>query len=259
LMNQKHKLEEMQSAVQEDKEEAEKLRDQLQEERQKLKEQEQNLLRETRARLIHEGDELQKETRDAMDELKKNKSKEKLEQAQKTLAAMREQLKGPVWQPTLTTPDDKVPAGFAVGDRVLMRGMNLQGTVVSQPDSLGQLEIQVVNTKVKLAPENLENVETSASGQSVNISALRSSLSQRKVGLELDLRGKRADEVEVELDVYLNDASLANLSEVRIIHGIGTGTVKRIVRQYLASHPLVNSFRSGKREEGGDGVTIVKL
>ena len=77
--------------------------------------------------------------------------------------------------------------------------------------------------------------------------------------MELDLRGKRADEVEVELDAYLNDASLANLPEVRIIHGIGTGVVRQIVRQYLASHPLVNSFRSGKREEGGDGVTIVKL
>ncbi len=194
-----------------------------------------------------------------MDELKKNKSREKLEQAQKALAAMREQLKGPAWQPTLVTPEDKVEEGFAVGDRVVMRGMNLQGTVVSQPDSAGQLEIQVGNTKVKIAPENLEKIEASASGQPAGISALKSSLPRRTVAMELDLRGKRADEVEVELDAYLNDASLANLSEVRIIHGIGTGTVKQIVRQYLASHPLVDSFRSGKREEGGDGVTIVKL
>jgi DNA mismatch repair protein MutS2 len=65
--------------------------------------------------------------------------------------------------------------------------------------------------------------------------------------------------VEAELDGYLNDAGLANVPEVRVIHGIGTGTVRQIVRQYLASHPLVDSFRSGKREEGGDGVTIVKL
>jgi DNA mismatch repair protein MutS2 len=77
--------------------------------------------------------------------------------------------------------------------------------------------------------------------------------------MELDLRGKRADEVEVALDAYLNDASLANLPQARIIHGVATGTVRQIVRQFLASHPLVNSFRSGKREEGGDGVTIVEL
>jgi DNA mismatch repair protein MutS2 len=61
------------------------------------------------------------------------------------------------------------------------------------------------------------------------------------------------------LDSYLNDASLSSLSEVRIIHGIATGTVRQIVRQFLASHPLVNSFRSGKKEEGGDGVTVVEL
>jgi DNA mismatch repair protein MutS2 len=83
----KTRLAELQSAVQREKEEAESLRRRLEEERQKLKEQEQNLLHETRARLIREGDELQREIRDAMYELKKNKSREKLEQAQKALSA----------------------------------------------------------------------------------------------------------------------------------------------------------------------------
>jgi len=71
--------------------------------------------------------------------------------------------------------------------------------------------------------------------------------------------GKRADEVEWALDAYLNEAVPANIEEARIIHGIGTGTVRNIVRNFLASHPLVKSFRSGERGEGGDGVTIVRL
>ena len=75
----------------------------------------------------------------------------------------------------------------------------------------------------------------------------------------LDLRGKRADEVEVLLDGYLNEATLANLSEVQIIHGYGTGTVRQIVRDFLAGHPLVRSFRTGNRGEGGDGVTVASL
>jgi len=79
------------------------------------------------------------------------------------------------------------------------------------------------------------------------------------VALELDLRGKRADEIEPALDSYLNDASLANLREVRIIHGFGTGVVRQIVRDFLASHPLVKSFRSGGKGEGGDGATVVEL
>jgi DNA mismatch repair protein MutS2 len=77
--------------------------------------------------------------------------------------------------------------------------------------------------------------------------------------LELDLRGKRAGEIERQLDSYLNDASLAQLTEGRIIHGFGTGTVRQIVREMLASHPLVSSFRPGELREGGDGVTIVVL
>ncbi|MFC1963954.1 Smr/MutS family protein, partial [Chloroflexota bacterium] len=76
---------------------------------------------------------------------------------------------------------------------------------------------------------------------------------------ELDLRGKRADEVEPLLDSYLNDAVQANLSEARIIHGIGTGTVRQIVRDFLSNHPLVLSFRSGRQDEGGDGVTMVQF
>jgi DNA mismatch repair protein MutS2 len=77
--------------------------------------------------------------------------------------------------------------------------------------------------------------------------------------MELDLRGKRADEVEPSLDAYLNDAAQTNISQVRIIHGIATGTVRSIVREFLKTHPLAKSFRPGNREEGGDGVTIVRL
>jgi DNA mismatch repair protein MutS2 len=73
------------------------------------------------------------------------------------------------------------------------------------------------------------------------------------------LRGRRADEVEPVLDRYINDASLASLGQVRITHGIGTGTVRDIVREVLGSHSLVKSFRAGRMDEGGDGVTFVVL
>ncbi len=65
--------------------------------------------------------------------------------------------------------------------------------------------------------------------------------------------------MEPELDIYLNDAARSNLSEVRIIHGLGTGTVRNIVRELLARHPLVKSFRTGEPREGGDGVTVARL
>ena len=61
------------------------------------------------------------------------------------------------------------------------------------------------------------------------------------------------------LNGYLNEATLANLSVVQIIHGIGTGTIRQIVRDFLTGHPLVKSFRVGNKEEGGDGVTVASL
>ena len=257
LMVQKQQLEAMEEDIRKKRDEAEILRRQLQEEREKLKEQEYNLLRETRERLVREGDELQRQIRDAMDELKKERSREKLEQAQKALASVREQLRTPSWQPSAPAPAGKTAAAIAVGDRVWLKGLNLQGTVIAPPDSNGQLEVQMGNTKVRLYSENLDRAEPPA--REAVTGRVKTSVTRRPASLELDLRGKRADEVEALLEAFLNDAGLANLPEVRIIHGIGTGTVRQIVRQFLSSHPLVSSFRSGRREEGGDGATIVRL
>ncbi len=81
----------------------------------------------------------------------------------------------------------------------------------------------------------------------------------RSVASSLDLRGARVDEALDALGRYLDDASLAGLEQVLIIHGLGTGALRDAVRQQAASHPLVKSFRAGERGEGGDGATIVKL
>lgn len=78
-------------------------------------------------------------------------------------------------------------------------------------------------------------------------------------GMELDMRGWRAEQVAPELEKYLNSAYLAELPWVHIIHGKGMGILKEVVRQYVAEHPLVASYRLGQAAEGGDGVTVVTL
>jgi DNA mismatch repair protein MutS2 len=78
-------------------------------------------------------------------------------------------------------------------------------------------------------------------------------------GIELDLRGRRAEEVAPALDAYLDKAYLAGLPWVQIIHGKGMGILKEVVRQFLAGHPLVTSYRPGALNEGGEGVTVVQL
>ncbi len=76
---------------------------------------------------------------------------------------------------------------------------------------------------------------------------------------EVRLRHLTVDEALPKLDQYLHDAFMAGLFQVRVIHGKGTGTLRRVVQERLAKHSLVKSYRPGEYGEGGDGVTIVQL
>ena len=73
------------------------------------------------------------------------------------------------------------------------------------------------------------------------------------------MRGWRADEVPPELERYLHDAYMANLPFVRIIHGKGTGALRQVVRDELATNPFVSGFHTAPPQEGGDGVTVAEL
>ena len=76
---------------------------------------------------------------------------------------------------------------------------------------------------------------------------------------EVHLRQLTADEAWLKLDKYLNDAFIAGLYQVKVIHGKGTGTLRQVTREQLAKHPLVKSYRLGGYGEGGSGVTMVEL
>ena len=76
---------------------------------------------------------------------------------------------------------------------------------------------------------------------------------------EVHLRRLTVDEALIKLDKYLNDAFIAGLYQVRVVHGKGTGTLREMVRRQMAKHPLVKSHRPGGYGEGGNGVTIVEL
>ena len=76
---------------------------------------------------------------------------------------------------------------------------------------------------------------------------------------EIHLRRLTVDEAILKLEQYLNDAFMAGLSQVSIVHGKGTGTLRQVVQEQLAKHPLVKSYRLGEYGEGGAGATIVQL
>jgi DNA mismatch repair protein MutS2 len=83
--------------------------------------------------------------------------------------------------------------------------------------------------------------------------------SDKQIGNEIHLRRLILDEALLKLDEYLDDAFMAGLFSIRVIHGKGTGTLRQAVREYLSKHSLVKSYRPGDYGEGGNGVTIVEL
>jgi DNA mismatch repair protein MutS2 len=194
--------------------------------------------------------------------LRKEKSRERVEQAKKALAEAREKLDTEAWQarPVIETGETEAEAGpITTGDTVWLRDACVPATVLSVSEERGLVEVQAGRVKMTLRLDSVEKRIPATGHMKTGGTMIRREMHRPRVSLELDLRGKRAEEVEPLLDGYLNEASLSGLSRVRIIHGIGTGTVRQIVREALASHPLVTSFQPGEQGEGGDGVTIVSM
>jgi DNA mismatch repair protein MutS2 len=227
-----------------------------------LEEERRRIIKQTRDQIVREAAELQMKIREAVADLRKEKSREKIEQAKRELAEAQEKLDAEVWQarPAVEMEETEAEAGpIAQGDTVWLKEAGVPATVLSISEERGLVEVQAGKVKMTLKLDGVEKRIPSTGVVKTGEALIRREMRRSGVSPELDLRGKRAEEVEPLLDDYLNEASLCSLSEVRIIHGIGTGTVRQIVREMLASHPLVASFRPGEQGEGGDGVTIVSM
>ncbi|HEY50017.1 MAG TPA: endonuclease MutS2 [Dehalococcoidia bacterium] len=259
LMSEKKAIENLRDSLDKEREVTADLKSQWERELKGLEERERKIFREERDKLAGETAQLQKEVRRVSSELKKTKSQESREQAERLLARVRDQVEilnsRIKAERSVSTEDTKISAG----DEVWLPEMDIWGTVLSIDEEEGQIEVQVGQTRLRMSFADAEKLKPPSGKKLPAPSTIRKKPKKPAPSLELDLRGKRADDVAPELDRYLNDASLASLSQVRVIHGFGTGTVRQIVREMLASHPLVKSFRPGERGEGGDGVTIVKL
>lgn len=260
LAAERQKLADMRSDMKRQHEEAEGRQRAAEAECDQLREQAQAGLHEMRTLLVPEVAELQRQIRQAAADLKKAKSRAEIERARETITGFHAWLDANERVAGIEPARKPGPDAIELnpGDRVWLSDVGIWGTVATLFPEERQLEVLVGNARLRI---NLQEVEKASSpkpaegGQAI----FKASPRQHVSSLELDLRGKRADEIETQLDAYLNEAFLAHLPQVRIIHGIGAGTVRQIVRETLSSHPLLKSFRPGRRGEGGDGVTMVNM
>lgn len=154
------------------------------------------------------------------------------------------------------------PNQIKLGDSVKIVSMGLKGTVSSLPDKNGRLFVQcgIIRSQVSLNDLVLLEEETVRTEKMQRSSSGKLKMSKSySVSTEINLLGKTVDEAIFELDKYLDDAYLAHLPNVRIVHGKGTGALRKAVQNYLRKNKTVKSFRPGEFGEGDAGVTIAEF
>ncbi|HYM15308.1 MAG TPA: endonuclease MutS2 [Dehalococcoidia bacterium] len=157
-----------------------------------------------------------------------------------------------------SAPTGPPPASIREGDLVWLRGMDRFGEALAPPDAKGEVELRLgpLHSRVKLS--QIERVQRPAPSKAHG-SVTTNVAPARAVPPEIEVRGQTLDEAMPTVEQYIDEAFRAGLPWARIIHGKGTGVLRRHVRDLLAKHPLVKSYEEARPEEGGEGVTIAHL
>lgn len=156
----------------------------------------------------------------------------------------------------------KVPKKLRIGDSVKVLSMNLTGTVHSLPNAKGDLFVQMGILRSQVNIKDLVLIEDAAPGSKKYAKTGAGKLKMSKsasVSTEINLIGKTVDEAVALLDKYLDDAYLAHLPSVRIVHGKGTGALRSAVQSHLKRQSYIKSFHLGEFGEGDAGVTIAEF
>ncbi len=174
-------------------------------------------------------------------------------------------------RPAQKTQQEHKASDFHIGDAVHVLSLNLNGTVMSRPNSKGEVKVQmgILNSQVSIKDLELIDEQTiTGSGMGTASPSKRQGVSgmseigtdkHLNISSEINLIGMTVDEAIPVLDKYLDDAVLARLPQVRIIHGRGTGALRSAVQRFLKQSPVISEFHSGAYGEGDQGVTIAVL
>lgn len=249
------------------KKEAETLRRQAVQKQEKLEEQRDRIIREANEKanaILREAKEVADETiRNFHKFGKENISAAEMEKERERL---RKKIKDTSASASLKTNKPKKtykPSDFKLGESVKVLSMNLTGTIGSLPDARGNVTVQmgILRSQVNISDlEIIEEVSPYAPKRMNRTAKSKIKMSKSlSVSPEINLLGKTVDEAVAELDKYLDDALLSHLNSVRVVHGKGTGALRKGIHEYLRRQKHVKSYRLAEFGEGDAGVTIVEL
>lgn len=259
-------IEQEQEEIRHHKEEIKSLRSALEKKQDKLEAQRERILREAN----EEARRVLQEAKDYADQTMKNfnkfgKSNISASEMEAERARLREKMKKT--EEKLSVRKEQKPRkalkpnALHLGDSVRVLSLNLEGSVSSLPDAKGNLFVQMGIFRSQVNLSDLELIEEAAPAKQLNKTGagkIRMSKSA-SVSTEINLLGMTVDEALAHLDKYLDDAYLAHLPSVRIVHGKGTGALRKAVQGHLKRCKYVKSYRLGEFGEGDAGVTIAEF
>ena len=259
-------LEKEQEQIRQYKEEIKRLRNSLKQKQDRIDEQKEKILQKAN----EQANAILREAKEYADETMKNfhkfgKESISVKEMEENRARLREKIKGTETGllPQAPKPKKKVKATtLHIGDRVKVLSLNLEGTVSTLPGPKGDLYVQMGILRSQVNIKDLEYIgeaEQLSLGSGGSGSGKIKMAKSASVSTEINLIGKTVDEALAELDKYLDDAYIAHMPSVRIVHGKGTGALRNAVHQHLKRCKYVKTYRLGTLGEGDAGVTIAEF
>lgn len=247
--------------------EVETLKADLNEKERKLEEKKEKTIKDAKEKaldIIKDAKELSKEI---IKDLQKLKSKQidsndnkNIENARNKLSKLQKNMEVDLDQHSILSQSSNAPKNIKPGDEVLIKSLNQKGFVLSAPNNDGEVQVQAGIMKINVPTSKLSKIKVKEDKKTIQKFISRAANSKTiNISPQVDVRGKMTEEAMLEIDKYLDDAYLSNLKKVTIVHGKGTGALRKGAHELLKSHVHVEDFRIGKFNEGGDGATIVTL
>lgn len=267
LEKSKRTIEQEQAEIAANKEEIQKLKERLASKNEHIEQRKQDILRNAR----EEARDILEEAKAFADEsIRKYNNWEKKPQSannkdmEKARGEIREKINavnGKLEYKTANRKSKHKATDFHLGDSVHIISMNTDGTVRSLPNQKDEITVQmgILQSTVKITDVEIIKEDKKQSKQQKTAQYRASVNKSANIKPEINLLGMTVDEAVMELDKYLDDACLSHLNQVRVVHGKGTGALRKGIHEYLKRQSYVKSFRLGEFGEGDAGVTIVEL
>ncbi len=265
LEKSKRTIEQEQAEIAANKEEIQKLKNRLASKNEHIEQRKQDILRNAR----EEAREILEEAKAFADESirkynnwdkKQNASNKDMEKARGEIRDKLNEVNDKLTYKTSNRKSKHKASDFKLGDSVHVISLNLEGTVRSLPNQKGEITVQmgILQSTVKIT--DVEIIQEKKQSKQEKTAQYRAAVNKSmNIKPEINLLGLTVDEAIMELDKYLDDACLSHLNQVRVVHGKGTGALRKGIHEYLKRQSYVKNFRLGEFGEGDAGVTIVEL